>query len=285
MRAPSPTRRNSALLIVLLTVQLLLMSGSVRRTDGSTLLESVVLRATAPVTWLAGSIGGGVRSALRRVHETWVAREENVHLRRVVVELRDRLARAEERGFETRRLQDLLALRTDLAPESVAARVIARGDTLQSKVLILDRGSADGVRVDAPVVAWGGAVGRVVYVDASRSKVLLLSDRNSGVAGIVQRSGAQGFVRGQGDDPPVMEYVSRYQDVALGDRVVTSGMDGVFPRGFSLGLVTYLNDADQVSMTILLQPAVDPRGLQEVVVLTGERVGPYLEPQEREPDR
>lgn len=285
MRAPSPTRRNSALLIVLLTVQLLLMSGSVRRTDGSTLLESVVLRVTSPVVWVAGSIGGGVRAVLRRIRETWIAREENDHLRREVLDLQARLARAEELGFEARRLRDLLALQSDLAPESVAAHVIARGDTRQSRVLIIDRGSDHGIRVDAPVVAWGGAVGRVVFVDRSHAKVLVLSDPNSGVAGIIQRSGAQGLVRGQGDDPLAMQYVSRYQDVSIGDRVVTSGMDGVFPRGFSVGRVMYVNDADQVSMTILLQPAVEFIGLEEVVVLTGELVGPYLGPPEREPDR
>jgi rod shape-determining protein MreC len=285
MRAPSPTRRNSALLIVLLTVQLLLMSGSVRRTDGSTLLESVVMRATAPVTWVAGAIGGGVRSALRGIRETWVAREENVHLRREVLELRDRLARAEERGYETRRLQDLLGLRSNLAPESIAARVIARSDTRQSRILVLDRGTDDGVRIDAPVVAWGGAVGRVVYVDASHAKVLMLCDRGAGAAGIVQRSGAEGFVRGQGEGPLEMQYVSRYQDVAIGDRVVTSGMDGMFPRGFSLGRVMYLNDADQVSMTILVQPAVDFAALQEVLVLTGDEIGPFLGPPSREPGR
>ena len=229
MRAPSPTRRNSALLIVLLTVQLLLMSGSVRRTDGSTLLESVVLRVTAPVTWVAGPIGGGVRSKLRGIRETWVAREENIHLRREVLELRDRLARAEQRGVETRRLQDLHALRSGLAPASVAARVVARGDTRQSRVLILDRGSDDGIRIDAPAVAWGGAVGRVVYVDESYAKVLLLSDPNSGVAGIVLRSGAEGFVRGQGDDPLSSQYVTSYQDVSIGARVVTSGKDGIKP--------------------------------------------------------
>ena len=102
---------------------------------------------------------------------------------------------------------------------------------------------------------------------------------------LVQRSGAEGFVRGQGDDPLLMEYVSRYQDVAIGDRVVTSGVDGVFPRGFSLGRVMYLNDADQVSMTILLQPAVEFDGIHDVLVLTGDRVGPYLGPPVREPDR
>jgi rod shape-determining protein MreC len=285
MRAPSPTRRNSALLIVLLTVQLLMMSGSVRRTDGSTLLESVVLRVTSPVVWVAGSIGGGVRAMLRGIRETWVAREENDHLRREVLDLRERLTRAEERGYEARRLQDLLALQTDLAPESVAAHVVARGDTRQSRVLILDRGADHGIRIDAPVVAWGGAVGRVVYVDRSHAKVLLLSDPNSGIAGMIQRSGAEGLVRGQGDDPLVMQYVSRYQDVSIGDRVVTSGMDGVFPRGFSIGRVMFVNDADQVSMTILLHPAVEAIGLQEVVVLTGERVGPALGPPAREPDR
>lgn len=285
MRAASPTRRNSVLLVVLLSVQLLLMSGSVRGTDGSTLLESVALRVTSPVVWVARKIGGGVRGAVAAVRETWVARSENRRLRERLLERNRELDALRERVAENDRLRELLALRRDFAPEAIAARVVGRGESGQSRVMVLDRGTADGVRVDAPVVCWGGVVGRVVYADPAYAKVLLFTDRNSGIAAVVQRSRAAGIVFGGGDDPPTMEYVSRYEDVVLGDRVVTSGMDGVFPRGYTLGRVTYVNDAGQVSMTIRLQPAVDLTAVEEVLVLSGTGVSRYLDPPTRETDR
>jgi len=285
MRAVGPTRRNSALLIVLLSVQLLLMSGSVRSANGSTLLESFVMRTTSPVVWLANRAGGGVRGAIRGIRETWVARAENRHLREEVLELRARIDRLEEDALEAERLRRVLGVREELAPESVVARVIARGETGQSRVLVVDRGTDAGIEIDDPVIAWGGAVGRVLYADRRYAKILVLSDPNCGVAAMVQRSRAQGMAFGQGDGPLEMSYVSRYQDVAVGDRVITSGADGVFPPGLTLGRITYLDAVEQVSMTIRIQPAVDFRALEEVVVLVGREVSRHLAPPEPEEER
>lgn len=285
MRAASPTKRNSVLLVVLLSVQLLLMSGSVRGTDGSTLLETVVLRVTAPVVWVARGVGNAARGLGEGVREVWVARSENRHLREENLELRAELDGARERVAENERLRTLLDLRRDLAPGAIAARVVGRGESGHSRVFVLDRGTDDGVRVDAPVIAWGGVVGRVLYADPRYSKVLLFTDRNSGIAAVVQRSRASGILFGGGDDAPGLDYVSGYEDVVIGDRVVTSGMDGVFPRGLSLGRVIYVNDGGLVSLTIRVQPAVDLDTVEEVLVLAGEGPSRYLDPPVRETDR
>lgn len=267
MTTGNPTRKNSALLIVLLFAQLLLMSGSVRHADGATLLEIVTVRATSPIAWLASQVSGGVRGGLAGIRETLAARSENAWLRQDVRRLSLEVGRLQEEALENRRLRRLLRMREDLAPESIGARVVTANLTGQTRVLVIDRGRKDGVEVDQAVIAWGGAVGRVVYADAAFAKVRLLSDPDSGVAGMVRRSRAEGLVFGRRDGPLELVYVSRFADVVLGDVVVTSGLDGVFPRGFTIGRVTFAGRDDEVSKTVRIQPAVDYRGLEEVLVI------------------
>ena len=134
-------------------------------------------------------------------------------------------------------------------------------------MLIIDRGSADGVRPEQPVVAWGGAVGRVVMADRGRAKVWLLTDRNLGFGGVVQRSRVRGLVYGTGEDRLEMRFVPKFSDVLHGDRVVTSGIDGVFPRGFGVGRVSAITEAPDGTQTIHLEPELDFRSLEEVLVV------------------
>jgi rod shape-determining protein MreC len=106
----------------------------------------------------------------------------------------------------------------------------------------------------------------------------LIADPNGGAAGVVQRSRAQGMVVGRGDGPMAMLYVAAYDDVVAGDRVVTSGKDGVFPRGFTIGKVTAVGKQSGVSKQIYVQPEVDFVSLEEVLVLLDrEQTGPALE--------
>jgi rod shape-determining protein MreC len=133
--------------------------------------------------------------------------------------------------------------------------------------VIVDRGRRDGVRVDLPVVTWGGAVGRVVAASASQAKIRLLNDASSGVAGVVQRSRAQGMVLGGAETALDMVYVPRYSDVMHGDRVVTSGLDGIFPRGFGIGRVNAISEEPDGTQTIHLEPELDYAALEEVLIL------------------
>ncbi len=267
MSESNSTRNNALLLVAMLFAQLVLMSSNVKRADGATLLERSVLRASGPVVDATRVVGGSVSGVLDRAQEIRTARIENASLRSEVRELREELGRYREQAMENERLRRLLEMREELAPRSLGARVVAANLSGQVRMLVIDRGAADGVRADLAVVAWGGAVGRVVFADRHVAKVRLLSDPNGGAAGLVQRSRAQGMVVGRGDGPLAMLYVPAYEDVVQGDRVVTSGKDGVFPRGYTIGRVTAVGQEAGVSKSIWMQPEVDFSSLEDVLVI------------------
>lgn len=273
MAGLSPTRRNILLLVAMLFAQLLMMSSNLKRTNGSSLLESGVLRASSPVLEATRVVSGGVGSFAERVKEIRTARDDNAILRREVSDLRMELARLREDSLENERLRRLLEMRQELAPRALGAHVVSTNLSSQARMLVIDRGTEDGVVPDLPVVAWGGAVGRVVYADAHLAKVRLISDPAGGAAGLVQRSRVPGIIQGKGEGPVSLAYVPSYADVAQGDRVVTSGKDGVFPRGFTIGRVVSVGKEPGVSKTILVQPELDFGELEEVLVLLDKSGG------------
>jgi rod shape-determining protein MreC len=277
---PNPTRANALILVVLVVGNLLLMAGSVRRESGASLLEERIGSASQPVVGAAEKVGGSVRGVTSWLHETRVARSENVRLRAEVERLQAELGRTREQSLENDRLRRLLGMRVGLAPRSVGASVVTFGVSGQSRVLVLDQGAEAGVRPDQAVVAWGGAVGRVVASGNRVSKVRLLTDPNSGVAGVVQRSRVEGMVLGTGKDTVEMAYVPKYADVVVGDRVVTSGLDGVFPRGFGIGTVAVVEEPSGASKKIEIVPEVRFGALEEVLVLIEPVGGGMLAPPE-----
>jgi rod shape-determining protein MreC len=282
MRGPTRARANLLLLAVLLFGQLLLMSGSARDDAGVSSLEHGLARVSRPVSGATRALFSGVAGFMGFWRELGTAREENVRLKAELGRARADLERLREQSLENQRLRRLLGMREDLAPRSVAASVVTTHLTAQTRMCVLDGGTDDGIRADQAVVGWGGAVGRVVAADRGYAKVRLLTDPNSGVAGIVQRSRAAGMVLGRGDGSLEMLYVPKYADVVIGDRVVTSGLDGVFPRGFGVGRVTLVSELAGATKAIRLEPEVDFRSLEEVLVLLQPAGGAVLSPPEGE---
>jgi rod shape-determining protein MreC len=275
---PNPTRANALILVALLVVHLLLMSGSVRRDGGASILEVRLGNASRPVVGAAEGIGKRIRGIVSYFHETRVARTENVLLRAEINRLKSELGRYREQSLENDRLRRLLGMRADLAPRSVGATVVTSNLSGQTRLIILDQGTEAGVRPDQAVVAWGGAVGRVVVAGNRFAKVRLLTDPNSGVAGVVQRSRAEGMVLGKGKGTLDMAYVPKYADVLIGDRVITSGLEGVFPRGFGIGTVAVVDESSGISKNIQLEPELDFASLEEVLVLLEPVGGGLLAP-------
>jgi len=173
-------------------------------------------------------------------------------------------------------------MREDLVPKSIGASVVTSRLGGQSRVMLVDRGASDGVRPDMAVVAWGGAVGRVVSVERGFARVRLLSDPNSGASGVIVRSRAEGMIVGRGTEPMEMIYVPKYADVVVGDRVVTSGLDGVFPRGFGLGRVTVIGEPVGASKSIRLESEVDDHSVEDVLILLEPSGTRLLTPDEPE---
>jgi len=266
-----PGRKNALLLVALLLVHFILMSSSVRSVEGISLLERGVVQVSRPVVGWASGAGSGVRDVREGYVDLRAAADEAKKLQARVRLLEREVERLRGEGRENERLRRLLLMRDHLTPRSLAASVATARVDDQSHVAVLDKGTEDGVRVDQAVVSWGGVVGRVVFADRRYSKVRLLTDPNSGVAGIVQRSRAEGMVLGRGVDLLEMAYVPHYADVLVGDRVVTSGLDGVFPKGLGIGSVVEVGEGAGASKSIRIRPDVSPDSLEEVLVLLEPR--------------
>jgi rod shape-determining protein MreC len=163
---------------------------------------------------------------------------ENEKLRNRIQELEAEKNQLLEAGATNQRLRELLEFRSHLPTGTVTASIIANSGSSWFKSCLLDKGSADGVRKGMAVVTPLGAVGQVVAVTARTAKVLLIADPNNGVDVLVQRTRARGIVSGSLDNGTILKYVKRSEDIQEGDRLVTSGLDGIFPKGIVVGSVT-----------------------------------------------
>jgi rod shape-determining protein MreC len=195
---------------------------------------------------------------------------ENTKLKARIQELEAERNRHLEDESINRRLRELMDFRLELPSGAVTASVISNSASTWFNSLILDKGKKDGVEQGMGVVSPLGVVGQVVSVTSRSAKVLLITDSHSGVDAVVQRSRARGIVAGSLESGPIMEYVKRSDDLKEGDRLVTSGLDGVFPKGLLVGAVSKVNKKSfglfqYVEVTL----AVDPARIEEVLVVRG----------------
>jgi rod shape-determining protein MreC len=262
--------------------QLLLMAATVRAGMAGSAVSAAAGAVSRPAVAAERSVSGIVLDVVHFFRDIHADGIDNVKLRLDATRLSGELARTTALAQENARLRQLLGMHEELAPKSIGASVVTARLDAQSRVILVDRGTADGVRPDMAVVAWGGAVGRVVSVDKGFARVRLLSDPNSGASGVIARSRAEGMIVGRGPQPMEMIYVPKYADVVVGDRVVTSGLDGVFPRGFGLGRVTVVGEPVGASKSIRLEPLVDERSVEDVLILLENSGTRLLAPEDQE---
>ena len=262
-------RKPYFLLFLLLSFHLVLMASSVKGVGSGSLLEEAILSVAAPfletVAWASdGATGLWTEYVdLRRVEAS------NRRLRAQVGTLTLEAREAEEARQEARRLRDLLALRGETTRRPIAARVIARGATGAVRTLLLDAGTRSGIGRDQPVITPRGVVGRVIESAPGVSKVQSLLDPNSGVAALLQRTRVQGVVVGEGEDTCRMEFVGDLAEVEVGDVVVTSGLDEIYPKGTMIGVVSAVGGTKGLTRYVQVRPEVDFQRLEEVLVLAG----------------
>jgi rod shape-determining protein MreC len=282
MAAVSPARANALLMGVMVFAELLLMAASVRGGIASSAVAGAAATVSRPAARTERSVADIVQGVAHFFRDINADEAEARGLRLENTRLLGEVARSRELKQENERLRRLLGMHEDLAPKSIGGSVVTSRLTDQSQTIVVDRGSGDGVRPDMAVVAWGGAVGRVVSVEKDFARVRLLSDPNSGAAGVVARSRAEGILVGRGSEPMEMRYVPKYADVVVGDRVVASGQDGVFPRGFGLGRVTVVGEPIGASKSIRVEPEIEYRSLEDVLVLLEPHGASLLAPEDAE---
>lgn len=176
-------------------------------------------------------------------------------------------ARLAELLRERTRLGQIAGLREEAFSSTVAARVIAtdRGEALGS--ILIDRGSVDGVRLDSAVVAADGLVGRVIKVGDRTAVVQLVAAASSAVGVLDERSTVQGVLYGTGSERCVLRYVPNLEDVAVGDSILASGLDQIYPKGVVVGVVSEVKPGPDAFRVIHVTPAVGFRRLETVLVV------------------
>lgn len=263
-------RRNRILLSAasLLVCSLLLVSVSTRQQSARDPIGRLLLDALAPFQVVFSWFGRSAGDVWSRYVDVVDAERDNLALQARVVALEAELLRVAEMESENRRLAGLLDLRSRLQGQAYGARVIARDPGPLSMMLTVDRGARDAVRRGMAVVTPQGVVGRVAEVSTTVSRVVLLTDHNSGIDAVVQRSRARGVVQGGADGTCYMNYLHRDADVQVGDRIVTSGLDGIFPKGLLVGEVVEVGRRHRgLLQAAVIQPGVALDRLEEVLLV------------------
>lgn len=263
-------QRTGFLFVAVMLAHVLLISAQVNSRSGVPLLEAVTFGVFSEVQRAAAEVIGAVQRgwsgyiSLRGVHA------ENEALRRQLSGLEVRLQEERAAATRTRQLEVLLGLQHQLQLSTTAASVIATGASPEFRTVTIDKGLNAGLTSDMAVIGPAGVVGRIVTPSARAAKVQLLIDRNAGAGALVERaeSRAQGVVVGSGEELLRMEYVSSIADVRVGDTIVTSGIDRIYPKGFVIGRVERVDNGNGMYKVISVRPAVNFGQLEEVLVVT-----------------
>jgi rod shape-determining protein MreC len=255
------------LFVALVVAQLSLISAQLPDPGGSSsLLEAWLVRAIAPLGRMADGLfdlvgGFGDEFRLRR---TLI--DENRRLKQEVADLRERAMEAWRLEQDLERLSRALDyVGAELGPLRAADVVFVDHRPFQ-RTLVLWVGSEKAER-NQPVVAAAGVVGRVVLPAGAYAKVQLVTDRAASVGAMIERTRRQGVVRGVGAGRLELDFVSLQADVQVGDRVVTAGIDGIYPRGLPVGTVVDVRPGEELFYRIQLRPAVDMGELGLVYLL------------------
>jgi len=264
-----PSRHKSIfLLAAMVLLQILLLAVQIKSDSQGRLIRVWTVGAISPFE-RAGSYGiGGVRGtwvhyfALQNTsRENGDLRHENDRLKLEVTQLQSRVA-------EAARLETLLNFRqAHQQVPMLGARVIGASADSASRTIYLDRGEHDGIQKNMGVITPDGIVGKVIETFSNTSQVLLLTDKDSGVGAMLATSRIQSPVGGTGEPRLEMKYVANDDKVEVGESVVTSGMDRIFPPDLAVGTVVEIKSGNPFK-TIRVQPAASLERLEEVIVLT-----------------
>jgi rod shape-determining protein MreC len=263
--------RNLIVLVGVLFAQVLGLAVQVRRTTDSEPTRLIRIWAVGAVTplekvlvWVQTSTGNVWHNYfyLRGV------RAENRNLKQQIERMSLEQVRMSQDADQARRLQALLAFKEQFISRTMAAQVIGSSGSELSRSVYIDKGESDGIKPDMAVITAEGIVGKVLRVYRSTSQVLLIDDQTSGVGAILDKTRLQGILRGTPAGEVVLEKVMSDEAVPAGEMVLTSGGDGIFPKGLLVGRVTKVAPGNELFLNIRVRPAADLSKLEEVLVVT-----------------
>ncbi len=261
-----------AIASILVIISLVILSLNLKRPGETGFFRKLIMEIAAPVEWGVNSVIEGVSNTWKRYIFLFNLEEENRALRKKVDALTNEINTNREVYLESVRLKELLALNEGLDSPAIAARVIGRENSSVFKTILINKGSADGLRSGMPVIAVQGVVGRVTETSWHSSRVLLLTDYNSNIDAEIQDSRYRGILQGGGVMGCTLKYVERTEELKSGDLIVTSGIGGIFPKGIPLGTVVNVEKTSiGLFQKVDVLPAVALQKIEEVSVIIIDR--------------
>jgi rod shape-determining protein MreC len=247
---------------------LTLFSFSIERKTTPPWYEAVVVTLTAPVQWTFTSMARGIDHVISRYIWLVDVKDTNERLQTELNQLKAKLVAMQELELENKRLMNILELDLLQPYNNVIAKRIAYGSSRFEQSIRIQKGSNHGITQAAPVVTVSGVVGQTVDVYGRYTNVLLITDPASHIDVMVQRSRTRGLLQGAGTNTLSFELLDRKADIKVGDLVMTSGLDGLYPKGLQVGTVTAVGSAqNSLFMKASVRPAVSFSNLEEVMVM------------------
>jgi rod shape-determining protein MreC len=272
MTASSKRVREYAVVAVVLALAIIALRMSAKSPGELSALDRGILRLVSPAQSAMSFVARGIAGVAGRFVELAHARAENHELAKENARLRAEVAELRRLADESGRYQRLLGLRDQTPAETIAARIISIDASPYFRVARVELDRGDGVvKRGMPVLTPDGVVGRIGHVSGETSDILLLVDPRSAIDVVIPRTGGRGILRGKSGENGYrcsIEYLTRGNAAQVGDKVVTSGLGGAFPRDLAVGKVTaVLPGAVGLFQDVEVTPDVDFARLSEVLVV------------------
>lgn len=274
--------RNLIVLVGVLFAQVLGLAVQVKRTSDSEPTRLIRVWAVGTIAPLEKALAWVQTSSSDLWHNYFYlrgVRAENRSLKAQLERMSLDQARMSQDADQARRLQALLSFKEQFISQTMAAQVIGASGSELSRSVYIDKGEKDHIKPDMAVITADGIVGKVLRVYRSTSQVLLINDQTSGVGALLDKTRVQGILRGTSAGEAVLEKVMSDETVPAGELVLTSGGDGVFPKGLLVGRVTKVSSGNDLFLNIHVRPAADLSKLEEVLVVT------KIDERQTEPDQ
>ena len=255
-------------IILLLLLALVLMSLRAKQRKGVEFFDALLMEVCSPLQ-KASTFGiKTIQGTFHRYVFLVNLEKENRMLKQKVAELQGETHQMKEMQLANERLKQLLQFREKNSSSMIGAEVIGQDPSSWFKSVTVDKGERDGVKKGMAVISPAGVIGQILKTAPHYATVLLITDYNSAVDSIVQRTRAKAIVEGKGENRCQLKYLLRSEEVAVGDAVVTSGLGGNFPKGLMVGEVKKVDKKGHgVFQYAELVPSVDMAELEEVFVI------------------
>ena len=262
-------QRTGWLFMAVVVGHILLISTQVATRRGVPVLEALTFGVFAEVQRTTTSGIGSVRDVWQNYFALQQTRQENQQLHTEVAQLRVGLQQERALAEQSRMLQKLLDMRMETPLKTTAAYVIAGAASPDFRTATIDKGTRDGLKPDMAVISPAGVVGRIILPTSRAAKIQLLIDRDAAAGAVTERGRAQGVVVGTGTSLR-FDNVSGTADLKIGDRVVTSGIEGIYPKGFEIGQIESIERRAGEFSAIIIRPTVEFSSIEAVLVVMTE---------------